>query len=89
LENPAAWEEMKKYNIHDVLSTEELYNNIKAWNPQRGPRVFIVPSMCRMCGNKTERRGYTPDKKKQKIHCTNGVCGAWDTIPLPKEEKAA
>jgi len=35
--NPAAWREMKRYNIHDVLSTEELYTKLQAWTPQTMP----------------------------------------------------
>ncbi len=35
--NPKAWNEMKKYNIHDVLSTEELYTNLNAWAPPSMP----------------------------------------------------
>lgn len=30
--NKTAWNEMKKYNIHDVLATEELYNVLKQWD---------------------------------------------------------
>lgn len=29
--NMDAWKEMKEYNIHDVLATEELYNRFKTW----------------------------------------------------------
>jgi len=44
--NTEAWNEMKKYNIHDVLSTEELYTKIQAWAPQS------VPSIHHMCSAK-------------------------------------
>lgn len=37
--NKAAWNEMQKYNIHDVLSTEELYTKIQAWAPTSTPSV--------------------------------------------------
>lgn len=37
--NPVAWDEMKKYNIHDVLATEELYLKIKAWTPVAMPAL--------------------------------------------------
>jgi len=37
--NMEAWKEMKKYNIHDVLSTEELYTKLQKWVPQRMPSV--------------------------------------------------
>lgn len=30
--NPEAWKEMKEYNIHDVLSLEELYNIFSSWD---------------------------------------------------------
>lgn len=30
--NPLAWAEMKEYNIHDVLSLEELYDIISSWD---------------------------------------------------------
>jgi hypothetical protein len=30
--NPEAWDEMKKYNIEDVLSLEELYNLFSSWD---------------------------------------------------------
>ena len=37
--NWRAWAEMKKYNILDVLSTEELYTKLKDWAPQAMPSV--------------------------------------------------
>jgi len=30
--NPEAWEEMRKYNINDVLSLEELYDTLSSWD---------------------------------------------------------
>jgi uncharacterized protein YprB with RNaseH-like and TPR domain len=33
--NVAAWNEMRRYNKHDVLATEELYMKIRAWAPQK------------------------------------------------------
>ncbi len=37
--NLAAWNEMKRYNIHDVLATEELYNKLHQWTPQTMPSI--------------------------------------------------
>lgn len=37
--NLKAWKEMKKYNLLDVLSTEELYKMLKEWTPQAMPSV--------------------------------------------------
>lgn len=48
--NPKAWAEMKRYNIHDVLATEELYNNLKAWAPETAPKPFDVLNKTRDCG---------------------------------------
>jgi DNA polymerase elongation subunit (family B) len=36
--NPQAWEEMKRYNIHDTLATEELYMKLRAWMPEGMPK---------------------------------------------------
>ncbi len=35
--NKLAWAEMKQYNIHDTLTTEEVYNKLQAWVPQSMP----------------------------------------------------
>ena len=55
---------MKRYNIHDVLSTEELYMNLKAF----APKAFPNPdnSKCEGCGK----------ENKIKIKCQQ--CGKWE-----------
>lgn len=85
--NNQAWNEMKRYNIHDVLSTEEFYNKIKAWAPASAPRVFNRPDCCGVCGSKhVERRGY--ERKVvavyRKLHCLD--CGRWTTGERLKKE---
>ena len=42
--NKQAWAEMKRYNIHDVLSTEELYTKLQQWTPQSMPSVHHLCS---------------------------------------------
>ncbi len=61
--NLKAWEEMKRYNTHDVLSTEELYNNLKAF----APKAFPNPDnpKCDECGK----------EDRIKIKCQ--TCGKW------------
>lgn len=88
--NKAAWAEMRRYNIHDVLSLEEMYLKIRAWAPASLPKCFNVLQTtltCRTCGNAAQRRGTMVKGKKlvQRIHCQSMDCGAWDTAPLPKE----
>lgn len=75
--NVAAWNEMKTYNIHDVLSTEELYNKLKAWTPNSMPAVYNNGA-CSVCGEmKLQKRGFERKAKLvyQRLHCT--ACGKW------------
>lgn len=77
--NLEAWDEMKRYNIHDVLSTEELYHKLKAWAPPAMPDVYDIKDGCRICGVKKflEKRGVNRTKKGlyQRYHCSD--CGSW------------
>jgi DNA polymerase elongation subunit (family B) len=79
--NLKAWEEMKKYNIHDVLSTEELYLKIRAWTPKSMPDPYHSSDPERQCGKCGEMalwfQGRHRNKKGlfKKLHCRH--CGAW------------
>lgn len=50
--NAEAWAEMKKYNIHDVLATEELYlNTLAKWDNSINYGVYTgVKECCPTCG---------------------------------------
>lgn len=78
--NPKAWEEMRKYNNYDVLSTEELYLNTRGWSTKKAPSVYTGDPE-RRCGNcgayKLEKRGFemTTKKRYQRMHCRG--CGKW------------
>lgn len=51
--NQKAWKEMAKYNIHDVLATEELYKTLIKWNPNAiNFNVYsdLLQNKC-ICGN--------------------------------------
>lgn len=83
--NIKAWDEMKKYNIHDVLSTEELYMKLRGWTPTTAPSVSLTG--CVSCGEvMLEKRGLDRTLKTayQRLHCTN--CGKWQRQKL-KESK--
>lgn len=80
--NKAAWDEMRLYNIHDVLATEELYEKVKAWTPKTAPALFYVKDVstkCRRCGksDKMRRKGKEMTRRGfvQKYQCQG--CGAW------------
>lgn len=83
-EDVKAWNSMKKYNIHDVLSTEEAAMNTLAWAPESFPDFFPTsdtPTMCGRCGY----HGYMKAvrNKSAKVHsyhqyrCPN--CGGFQT----------
>lgn len=48
--NMVAWDEMKKYNIHDVLATEELLLKSRAWIPSSMPDIYQVIDPAKECG---------------------------------------
>src|ERR1019366_558796 len=84
--NKEAWEEMKRYNIHDVLSTEELYEKIKAWAPETMPKPHgNTAEKCGVCGKyDLQMRGTMRTLKLifQRYQCQS--CGAWSKGPKPK-----
>lgn len=79
--NRDAWNEMKKYNIHDVLSTEELCTKLLPWAPKNTPFLFEVKDIAKECGacggNQVQTRGYSVNKmgRYPRYHCQN--CGTW------------
>jgi DNA polymerase elongation subunit (family B) len=82
--NKRAWAEMKQYNIHDVLSTEELYIKIRAWAPESMPTPFMsdkVSALCKTCGEKgrMQRRGVAAKNKFQYQRWQCLTCGKWAT----------
>lgn len=89
--NKLAWDEMKKYNIWDVLSLEELYHKLSPWDTSVNFNLFTDSNdyICN-CGNTTfEKRGfnYTSKCKYQRFVCKK--CGAWSqgSINLFSTEK--
>lgn len=79
--NPKAWKAMRKYNIPDVTSMEQLYLRLRPW--VRGHTNVVVYSddegmACPVCGSsKVEEDGfsYTNVGKYRRYHCT--ACMAW------------
>lgn len=80
-DNPAAWREMKKYNIADVLATEELYLKQRPWisqHPNFNAFVDDTDPCCPKCGEDDLRKegfAYTQQGKYQQYSC--GDCGGW------------
>lgn len=78
--NPAAWREMKKYNIQDVKSLEELYLKLRAWDP-RAPVHGVFGDdghVCPKCGSgAVQSRGTyrTSVGVYPRFQCNQ--CGGW------------
>lgn len=81
--DPEAWDNMRTYNIGDVVLTEKLYGRLQGWvkgHPSHanfdnnGSGVPVCPN----CGsNHLQKRGFyrTQVSEFQQLHCQN--CGAW------------
>ena len=88
--NPKAWKEMKFYNIKDVLSTEELYEKVKAWAPESMPRLYPMTKergTCSTCGYKGSMREGKPRVRKSGVYTQDMCpkCGAWQIIKQTKK----
>lgn len=74
-----AWEVMKKYCIHDVLATEELYDKLSGWIRTQNMACYIDDAIMRCkCGSdRLHKEGfaYTEAGKYQIYHCLK--CGKW------------
>lgn len=79
-DNPKAWAEMKKYNIRDVIATEQLYLTLLPWisdHPNMGLYTGEIHA-CPKCGSTAvQKRGesLTQSSRYQRYQCTQ--CGGW------------
>jgi hypothetical protein len=79
--NPAAWEEMKKYNIQDVVTLEEIYLKMRPWmkrHPNVGVYDDLTGPVCPKCGsNHIQYRGYSHTNvgRYHRFQCND--CGGW------------
>jgi transposase-like protein len=91
-DNLEAWEEMEKYNKYDVLSLEELYYKIAAWD-KRHPNFNLysdsLETKCRCGSTDLVRDGYhyTQLSKFQRYKCTNCGAESRDRTNLLSKEK--
>lgn len=78
LGNIKAWNEMRKYNKHDVLALEELYNKLAPWDNAINFNIYSdgIVNKCK-CGHdkfKQNGFGYTATGKFQRYKCL--ACGS-------------
>jgi DNA polymerase elongation subunit (family B) len=79
--NSEAWEEMKKYNIQDVITLEKVYKRLAAYGVGVDLNVFHSDSAYRChCGSSDfTKKGFafTASGKFQRYKCAAPECGAW------------
>lgn len=71
--NIRAWNEMKKYNINDILATEEYYLRLQPWDSSV---LITLDDKCSCGAKKWMKNGYryTNAKTYQRLQCK--ACGA-------------
>lgn len=81
-DNPAAWAEMKKYNIRDVVATEKVYEKLRPWitnHPNMGAySPTTAAHSCPKCQSAaTQKRGVavTQHGRYHRFQCN--ACGGW------------
>lgn len=92
--NAAAWKEMEKYNKNDILSLEELYGKLQAWDNSINFNIYndeVTEHICR-CGSKEHiKKGYryTTVGKYQRYKCLKCGAESQDKVNLLSKEKRA
>ena len=80
-DNPKAWNEMKKYNIRDVVATEELYLKLRPWMPSHlnvAGFSLLDTTRCPKCGSaEIQKRGFVHTNlgRYARIRCNE--CTGW------------
>ena len=77
--NDDAWEELRKYNIQDVLTLEEVYTKMLPWiNTHPNLSLLNGDFVCPKCGSShLQKRGLYPTNVSlfQRYQCQS--CGGW------------
>jgi DNA polymerase III epsilon subunit-like protein len=88
--DPIAWEQMREYNIQDVVLLEKIYNKLLPWiknHPNRG--IYNNKECCPSCGSGLfQKRGIAVTKtlKYQRYQCKE--CGHWfRSVTAEKRDK--
>lgn len=91
LGNKLAWNSMKKYNIHDVLSTEELFLKLYPWDNSINFNLYRDDEehVCHCGSTEFKRNGYayTASGKYQRIKCSKCGSESRDKVNLFSKEK--
>jgi len=80
-DNPAAWAEMRKYNVRDVIATEELYIKLRPWissHPNVGAFHEDSETRCPKCGSthvQSRGKAVLQQGVYKRFQCQD--CGGW------------
>jgi len=80
-DNPEAWAEMKRYNIHDITILEEVYYKMLPYmtrHPNMGVFIESDNRVCPKCGSENVHKdgfAHTTVGKYQQYECND--CGGW------------
>jgi hypothetical protein len=84
--DPNAWDALKKYNKRDVVLGEQVYDKLRAWNPNPPDlRAYGARGACPACGGfNIQNRGVAVAKTRryQRLQCQG--CGHWHQGELIK-----
>lgn len=92
--NPEAWDEMREYNVQDIVALEELYTILRPWmtnHPNVGTYTWNPTPTCRNCGStNVQKRGTSRTNigTYQRYRCND--CGTWSRdrkIQTPAKER--
>lgn len=74
--NVEAWNEMEKYNKHDVLALEELYRKLAPWDTSVNFSVHMGEHVCKCGSRELKQNGwyYSNVQKYRRYKCK--LCGA-------------
>jgi len=86
--DPKAWKLMERYNKHDVVLLEKVYNKLLPWITHHPNRAVYDPgAICPNCGGKKyQSRGfeYTKQNKYRRFRC---ACGTWFRSNKPEKKE--
>ena len=73
-----SWTILKKYNRHDVVITEKVWERLAPWMRNHPP---MHPYGCPVCGDNMHRRGRVRQSNKFQFNCPS--CGHWRVAKPP------
>jgi predicted RNA-binding Zn-ribbon protein involved in translation (DUF1610 family) len=90
-EDPASWSLMRRYNIHDVVLLEQLYDTLTPWIDSVNMAHWAAGALaCRRCGStRVQRRGTVRTNASVFTSYRCNDCGGWSRAPKAEPQKPA